>query len=71
MFLHAGGLHLTFNSLALLEIGGVVERRLGSWRTLAVYLLAGSACALTSALWHDSVLQRGRYRARYSACWRR
>lgn len=59
MFLHAGGLHLAFNCLALLEIGGVVERRLGSLRTLAIYLLAGLGGALASALWNDFALSVG------------
>lgn len=53
MFVHAGFLHLAFNCLALLEIGGVVERRLGAWRTLAIYLLAGLGGAYASARWHS------------------
>jgi len=59
MFLHAGLLHLAFNSLALLEIGGVVERRIGAWRTLAIYLLAGLGGACASASWHDFTVSVG------------
>ncbi len=40
-FLHAGVLHLTLNMLALLVLGPWVERMLGHWRMLAVYLGAG------------------------------
>jgi membrane associated rhomboid family serine protease len=41
MFLHAGPLHLAFNTLALYLFGGVVESALGTARFLAVYLVAG------------------------------
>jgi membrane associated rhomboid family serine protease len=40
-FLHYGILHIGFNMYALFIIGPVVERALGRWRYLAVYLLAG------------------------------
>lgn len=41
MFLHIGGLHLWFNSTALLTIGGPVERIYGKVRFLLIYLFAG------------------------------
>jgi membrane associated rhomboid family serine protease len=41
MFLHAGPLHLAFNTLALYLFGGAVESALGTARFLAVYLVAG------------------------------
>jgi membrane associated rhomboid family serine protease len=41
MFLHAGPVHLAFNTLALYLFGGVVENALGTARFLAVYLVAG------------------------------
>jgi rhomboid protease GluP len=40
-FLHMGILHLGMNMLALLFLGKFVEYRLGSWRYLFAYLLAG------------------------------
>jgi membrane associated rhomboid family serine protease len=41
MFLHAGPVHLAFNTLALYLFGGLVESALGTARFLAVYLVAG------------------------------
>jgi membrane associated rhomboid family serine protease len=41
MFLHAGALHLAFNTLALYLFGNVVETALGTARFLAIYLVAG------------------------------
>ena len=40
-FLHAGLLHVGSNLFALCVLGPAVERALGRWRYLAVYLLAG------------------------------
>jgi membrane associated rhomboid family serine protease len=48
-FLHASLIHIAFNMFVLYVIGIAVERYLGPWRYLAVYLisgLAGSAGAL-------------------------
>jgi membrane associated rhomboid family serine protease len=47
-FLHIGLVHLLLNMLALLVFGSELERRLGRWRYLAVYLvsLLGGAVAL-------------------------
>ncbi len=59
VFMHAGWLHLLFNSLALLEIGGIVERRLGSWRMLAIYLLSGLGGAYASARWQGLTVSVG------------
>mgnify|MGYP002724164824 CR=1 FL=1 len=39
-FVHAGFLHLLFNMLMLYLLGSAVERVLGWWRYLAVYLLS-------------------------------
>lgn len=41
MFLHIGGLHLWFNSTALLALGGHVERINGSTRFLLIYFASG------------------------------
>jgi rhomboid protease GluP len=40
-FIHLGILHLGMNMLALLYLGKFVEYRLGSWRYLVAYLVAG------------------------------
>ncbi|MGK5173214.1 rhomboid family intramembrane serine protease [Geodermatophilus sp. CPCC 205761] len=47
-FLHIGLVHLVLNMLALLLFGSELERQLGHWRYLAVYLvsLLGGAVAL-------------------------
>ncbi len=41
MFLHFGALHLGMNMLALWDGGKLVERMLGSWRFLVIYLVSG------------------------------
>ena len=41
MFLHAGLLHIAFNSYALYIVGGVVEQELGRWRFAVLYAVTG------------------------------
>lgn len=48
MFLHAGPLHLAFNTLALYLFGNVVETALGTARFLAIYLVAGLFASASS-----------------------
>ena len=47
-FLHIGLVHLALNMLALLVFGSELERQLGRWRFLALYLLSvlGGAAAI-------------------------
>jgi membrane associated rhomboid family serine protease len=47
-FLHIGPIHLVMNMLALLLFGSELERQLGRWRFLALYLLSalGGATAI-------------------------
>jgi membrane associated rhomboid family serine protease len=47
-FLHIGVVHLALNMLAVLVFGSELERQLGRWRFLAVYLLSalGGAAAI-------------------------
>jgi rhomboid protease GlpG len=52
IFLHFGWLHITFNCLWLWELGGRVERVLGSWNTLAM-LLVVAAVSNASQHWYS------------------
>lgn len=49
-FIHGGRLHIYLNGLALFSLGGALERLLGHWTYLTVFLLAGVGGALASAL---------------------
>jgi len=49
-FLHYGWLHITMNMLALLIFGRMLEERLGRWRYLPVYLVAGAAAVFFAVL---------------------
>jgi len=42
-FLHGGLMHLIFNGVALLQIGGLIERTFGGARLLAVWVATGAA----------------------------
>lgn len=59
VFLHGGLLHLVINLLALLEIGGMTERRLGAWRCVLVFLVAGAGGVMASAAWDRQVISVG------------
>ncbi len=57
MFAHGGFSHIVMNSLALLEIGGLVTARLGSFskgwtRTLLAYVLAGLSSMIFYVSFH-------------------
>jgi membrane associated rhomboid family serine protease len=49
-FLHAGVIHLVFNMSALLSIGPDLEHAFGSGRVLLIFVFAGSAAALSTAI---------------------
>lgn len=55
MFLHIGGLHLWFNSTALLSLGGHVERIYGSLRFLLIYIVAGIFGSFSSFLFSPAL----------------
>jgi membrane associated rhomboid family serine protease len=61
MLLHADWMHLLFNSLWLLVFGTPVARYLGSWRCLALALMAGVAGGLASLTlhWGEEILVIG------------
>jgi membrane associated rhomboid family serine protease len=52
-FLHVGPLHLAMNMLALLLFGSELERVLGRWRFLALYLLSALGGAVAIQLFGD------------------
>jgi membrane associated rhomboid family serine protease len=52
-FLHIGPVHLVFNMLALLVFGSELERQLGRWRYLSVYLLSALGGAAAVQLFGD------------------
>jgi rhomboid protease GluP len=52
MFIHHGVLHLVFNMWALLTLGRVAERLLGSLHYLLLYLISGLCGGAASLAWH-------------------
>jgi membrane associated rhomboid family serine protease len=52
-FLHVGPVHLVMNMLALLIFGSELERGLGRWRFLALYLLSALGGAAAIQLFGD------------------
>jgi membrane associated rhomboid family serine protease len=52
-FLHIGPLHLALNMLAVLVFGSELERQLGSWRFLTLYLLSALGGAAAIQLFGD------------------
>lgn len=50
MFLHGGFEHLMLNMISLFMVGGLAERLAGPWRFVLIYILAGLAGSLFSAL---------------------
>jgi rhomboid protease GluP len=59
MFLHIGVLHLLFNMIALWNVGGFMERLLGSTGFLVLYLLAGLLGSVASVAWNPFVVSAG------------
>ncbi len=49
LFLHANWLHLTMNGAGLWIFGTAVEKTMGRWRFLVIFLLAGALANLASA----------------------
>ncbi len=50
-FLHANWLHLGMNGLALWLFGSAVEKTMGRWRLLVIFMVAGSVGNFMSAWW--------------------
>jgi membrane associated rhomboid family serine protease len=55
-FLHIGITHLALNMLALLLFGSELERALGRWRYLAVYLLSALGGSVAIQLFGDPIV---------------
>ncbi|MBP3951241.1 rhomboid family protein [Bacillus suaedae] len=55
MFLHIGFVHLAMNSLALIYLGGAVERMYGTRRFLIIYLIAGLIGSIASFAFNTKV----------------
>jgi membrane associated rhomboid family serine protease len=51
IFIHLDYLHITFNSIALLFLGRIIEPYMGSYRFLLVYLSSGIAGGLLHAIY--------------------
>ena len=56
-FLHYGPIHLALNMLAVLVFGSELERQLGRWRFLALYLLSALGGAASIQLFGNPVQQ--------------
>jgi rhomboid protease GluP len=49
---HAGALHIGFNTFALIQVGPVIEERIGRWRMLAVITVTQVAAGVASLIWY-------------------
>jgi len=58
-FLHSGFTHIAFNMFALAQIGPFLERLLGNFAFLAVYLICGIAGSLVSSAWSPYIVSVG------------
>lgn len=58
-FVHIGVLHLLFNLYALLNIGLLLEPRIGPLRLGLAYLLTAAGGSLASLWWHDYTVSAG------------
>lgn len=54
-FIHFGIAHLVNNMIVLFAIGDILERTIGHWRFLLVYLLAGIGANAISCYYHLSM----------------
>jgi membrane associated rhomboid family serine protease len=54
-FLHWNALHFTLNAVSLLYAGGIVERRVGPWTTMVVFLAGSIASGIAIVVKHELV----------------
>ena len=59
VFVHIGIVHIGMNMLVLWNIGRFVERLVGNGMFLVLYLIAGLAGSLASAIFHPQVVSAG------------
>ncbi|MEQ9502094.1 MAG: rhomboid family intramembrane serine protease [Deltaproteobacteria bacterium] len=57
--LHGGAVHIGFNGLAILGLGYIVERLMGTPRFLVLYLMSGVTGTILSAFFSDAVMSVG------------
>ena len=55
-FLHGGIIHLAFNTFFLIQIGPMLERRLGSVKFGALYFISAVAGGMAGSLWHHELV---------------
>jgi rhomboid protease GluP len=58
-FLHVNLPHMLFNMLALLLLGGMLERDLGAWRFLVLYFVSGSVGQLVGVAATPALVSSG------------
>jgi len=58
-FLHAGLLHIYLNGFAIFVLGMLLERMIGSWRFLCIYVVSALAGSVTSTLASNAVMSVG------------
>ncbi|NLW56244.1 MAG: rhomboid family intramembrane serine protease [Firmicutes bacterium] len=59
LFLHAGWEHFLFNSLALLQLGTIVEKFFGKLKFCWIYLISGIFGSLAGAIFRPDVISVG------------
>lgn len=58
-FVHIGVIHLLLNLNALIFVGFIVEKQIGSLRFLLAYLLTGIFASVSSIYWNDNIVSAG------------
>ncbi|MCB9549497.1 MAG: rhomboid family intramembrane serine protease [Myxococcales bacterium] len=58
-FLHGFDVHVFANGLALWMLGSLLERLVGPWRLVIIYLTSALGGALASTLWSDAAMMVG------------
>jgi rhomboid protease GluP len=59
VFLHAGLIHIAFNSYALFDLGPAVEQIYGTRKFLVLYVVTGTAGFIVSYVWHPNAISVG------------
>jgi rhomboid protease GluP len=59
MFLHFGIIHLAVNMYSLFSLGRVLEKFIGKWRFIALYLTTGLCGSAVSLWWHTDSVSAG------------